>query len=238
MGETLWKLENVFLGGPGHPRLHDVSLLITKGSTAVVGPSGAGKTSLLNILVGFEKSDRGDANFSPSKNCRLPLYWVPQSGGLWPRYTVREHLEIVLPDPAKRGEISGLLESFDLADKTGSLPHQLSQGEQARLSAARAIMSGADVLVMDEPFVYVDLERRDRCWEAVREKLAETGASLIFSTHSPETALGEAERAVCLDEGRIVYEGRMEDLYRRPPNEDLARFLGEANWLSQEEARL
>jgi ABC-type multidrug transport system ATPase subunit len=83
----LWQLENVRLG----QRLHDVTLRIEPGVTAVLGHSGAGKTSLLNLLVGFEKPNAGKltAEFNRGTH-RIALFWVPADGGLWPHLTMLE----------------------------------------------------------------------------------------------------------------------------------------------------
>ena len=85
MNNVLWKLDRVILNGTPEPRLEDLSLEISRGITAVVGHSGAGKTSLLNLLVGFEQPDRGSVlSELPAESGRLPLFWVPQNDGLWP----------------------------------------------------------------------------------------------------------------------------------------------------------
>src|SRR5260221_996025 len=84
--DFLWQLDAVSLG-PG--RVREVSITIGRGVTAIVGWSGAGKTSLLNVLARFEKPDRGKISGAPR------VAWVPQNGGLWAHCTAREHLEIV-----------------------------------------------------------------------------------------------------------------------------------------------
>ena len=86
MNTTLWTLDRVTLGR----RLRDVTLTIERGVTAVLGHSGAGKTSLLNLLVGFESADSGEvsARFDRGAHAR-PLFWAPQDDGLWPHLTAR-----------------------------------------------------------------------------------------------------------------------------------------------------
>ena len=85
MSNPLWKLEGVNLGR----RLSELTLTIESGVTAVLGHSGAGKTSLLNLLVGFEKADNGAlASEFDRASHRIPLFWVPPDGGLWPHLTV------------------------------------------------------------------------------------------------------------------------------------------------------
>src|SRR5690606_31158038 len=91
MTDWLWKLENVTLAGRRQPRLDGVSLEIPPGATAVLGHSGAGKTSLLNLLVEFETPDAGTIEHTRLRgNGRLGLFWVPPDLGLWPHLTVGE----------------------------------------------------------------------------------------------------------------------------------------------------
>jgi ABC-type Fe3+/spermidine/putrescine transport system ATPase subunit len=224
VNEPLWKLDQV---GLGPARLRDVSLWIQPGITALIGWSGAGKTSLLNLLVGFEVPDRGVIS-APA----LPLAWVPQNGGLWPHCTVREHLLLAAPSSA----VDALLAGFDLEEKAAVRPGDLSEGEQSRLSVARALATNAGVLLMDEPLVHVDPARAGNYWRQIREHLARTGAALVFSTHVPETVLGEADRAICLRHGAVLHEGPVDELYSHPATPELMNFLGPGNWLTPEEA--
>jgi ABC-type Fe3+/spermidine/putrescine transport system ATPase subunit len=223
--DPLWQLDAVSLG-PG--RLREVSTTIPQGVTAIIGWSGAGKTSLLNLLVGFERADHGTVEGAPR------VAWVPQNGGLWPHCTVREHLEIA------RGSSDGidaLLASFDLAEKRDARPPKLSQGEQSRLAVARALATNAEVLIMDEPLAHVDPARAGNYWGVVREHLAKTGASLVFATHTPETAVGDAQHAICLRAGRVLHAGPVAGLYAEPPDEELMGYLGPGNWFTPTEAR-
>jgi iron(III) transport system ATP-binding protein len=223
--DPLWQLDAVSLEPA---RLREVSLTIPRGVTAIIGWSGAGKTSLLNVLAGFEKPDRGRLMGSPS------MAWVPPNDGLWPHCTVREHLIIA---GASADGAAGLLRAFDLAEKSGARPPELSQGEQSRLAVARALVTTAEVLVMDEPLAHVDPARLGGYWRIIRERLAACGASLVFSTHTAETAVGEAEHAICLHSGRVLHAGPVATLYAEPPDEELMNYLGPGNWLTPVEAR-
>jgi ABC-type Fe3+/spermidine/putrescine transport system ATPase subunit len=222
--DCLWRLDGVSLEPA---RLREVTLVVPRGVTAVLGWSGAGKSSLLNLLVGFERLDRGSLVGKP--RCG----WAPQDGGLWPQLTTREHLEI-----ARRSSdgIDALLASFDLLEKAVTRPDALSQGEQSRLAVARALAADAEVLVMDEPLVHVDPVRRGKYWNVIREYLGRTGASLLFATHEPEAVLSEAQRVICLRGGRVLHEGAVVELYAHPPNAELMDFLGPGNWFEPEEA--
>jgi ABC-type multidrug transport system ATPase subunit len=236
VSDVLWELHGVRLNGGARPRLADVTLQVRSGVTAVLGCSGAGKTSLLNLLVGFEKPDAGRLlRLLPSRGGRLPLYWVPQRGGLWPHRTVREHLAAVLPGAAPPDGVDRLLAELDIAHRAGACPGELSMGEQARLAVARALAADPAVLVMDEPLAHVDVAGADRCWLAVRRCAAQRAISLIYATHVPRTVLGEAGHVVCLREGRLIYEGEVDELYLRPPTREAAEALGEVNWLEPAE---
>ena len=236
MTETLWHLQQVDLAGADAPRLAEVTLKIRHGITAVIGTSGAGKTSLLNLLVGFERPNAGrcDSNVA-SRNGRLPLFWSPQDGGLWSHLTVRQHLDRVAADADKAQH---LLQRFDLAPRAQAYPQELSQGERARLSVARALATAAKVLVMDEPLAHVDPQRIGSYWQVILDEVAAIQAGLVFATHSPRSVLAHAQRVVYVEHGRVLYEGPVDDLYWRPANEELARSLGECNWLGPTEAKL
>lgn len=223
--ETLWQLDAVSLAPA---RLRGITLGISRGVTAVLGWSGAGKTSLLNVLVGFETADAGGIGGNPK------TAWVPQNGGLWPHCTAREHLHIAGASAAK---CDVLLAAFDLAEKARALPDEMSEGEQSRLAVARALAMDADVLVMDEPLVHVDPARVGKYWQAIREHLVLKDASLVFSTHEPEAALGEAAHVICLRDGLVLHAGKTLALYETPPTPETMECLGAGNWFTPDEAR-
>lgn len=250
----LWTLHNVTLNGRGRPRLDEVSVEIPEGRVAILGASGSGKTSLLNLLVGFEQADEGTlsveglalsdrhatASVSPIAQPstlspqRSPLlFWSPPDYGLWPHLTVREHLVAVSPT-RDEDRLERLLSGFGLESLGSAYPASLSQGECSRLAVARAVAAEPRCLVLDEPLEHVDTQLRDQCWRVLRDEVAATGASLVFSTHAPDRVLSEAEWCLCLDEGQLVWAGPVAELYERPASPAIARFLGPCNWLEKE----
>ncbi|MBL8850629.1 MAG: ATP-binding cassette domain-containing protein [Planctomycetaceae bacterium] len=272
MNRVLWTLHDVTLPGRNGPRLDRVTVEIPPGVCAIAGPSGAGKTSLLNLLVGFERPAAGVIQREPavasadsSGAKRLPVYWCPPDDGLWTHLTVREHLETVSPDespaggrgscraerqsginlscgsagasPSRSASFDKLLELFCLTAFADARPDSLSEGERSRLSVARALASRAQVLVMDEPLSHVNRSLRRDCWNALRAICAEQGTSLVFSSHDPEIILREAEHVLCLEMGRIAWNGPVADLYARPASPALAELLGPVNWFEPEDAR-
>lgn len=261
MDNPIWTLKDVTLQGDSGPRVDSLTADIANGVTAVIGYSGAGKTSLLNLLAGMDKPDAGQVTFrlpqAATSEFSLSLYWVPQDGGLWPHLTALQHLSAVVEhrggvdvgplipvDSRDTGRKSGqndensgdkLLRLFDLQHRAGAYPSELSQGEQSRLAVARCLAARPAVMLMDEPLAHTDPVRRPRYWELIRGYLQTSGASLVFTTHEPEATIRESRKVICLKEGKMIFSGTTLSLYRSPPNEEAAQFLGPVTSLSTEE---
>lgn len=237
MSEHLWTFKDVSLEGISLPRLKNVSLEIRPGVTAILGQSGAGKTSLINLLTRFEKTSSGQLKFDVKVGeNELPLFWVPQDDGLWPEVNVYDHLRIVSEKLDSHDKmIVELLEIFHLEKLSDRKPEALSQGERSRLSVARALCSSAKVIVMDEPLAHVDYRSSLKYWDAIQEFLQKNGSSLVFASHHSEMVLRESEFCICLEQGEIIYEGKTEELYHNPPDEKTGWFLGPLNWLEVDE---
>lgn len=215
----------------------------------MIGYSGAGKTSLLNLLARFEHPDSGTIDLAvptrPKKTSaspllgplgpdagRIPLFWVPHNGGLWPHLSAEQHLLSVNKSKELADEI---LSSLDLDHRKGAFPDELSQGEQSRLSLARALASNADVLLMDEPLSHVDPVRKPGYWDVVTNLLERSFSSIVFTSHEPETVLRRSDSVICLHEGAVAFHGPTRELYDSPTSAFLAEFLGPVNWFSGDE---
>jgi iron(III) transport system ATP-binding protein len=240
MSELLWDIKQVSLGSPVR-RLADVDLQIESGMTAVLGYSGAGKTSLLNLLVDFECADAGDViqRFDVKDHAHsIPLFWVPQDDGLWPGMSCKAHVESVLPQSQTSAseKCDDLLGQFDLIGRANAEPDELSQGERGRLSIARALATNAKVYVFDEPLAHVDPARLFTYWSVIVDAIKASGSSLVFATHRPDVVLAFADHVICLDGGELLYSGNVSELYRNPPSERAARCIGEVNWLTADES--
>ena len=240
-------VNHVTLRGTNRPRLNNVSLTISDRRTAVIGYSGAGKTSLLNLLAGFETADSGTISLAPPTlpeslstlsgplgpaAGRIPLFWVPQNGGLWPHLSAEQHLLSVNKSKELADEI---LSSLDLDHRKGAFPDEMSQGERSRLALARALASNAEVLLMDEPLSHVDPVRKPGYWDVVASLIERSSSSIVFTSHEPETVLRRSDSVICLHEGLVAFQGLTRELYDSPANAFLAEFLGPVNWLTAEE---
>ena len=234
---VLWTLDHIRLEGDLRPRLEVDHLEIPAGRTAVLGASGAGKTSLLNLLIGFERPDQGQLDSSLETQAqRLPLFWIPPDGGLWPQASALDHLRAVLPRGSDDRRAPSLLSRLGLQQRQHATPGELSAGEQSRLAVARGLAADAAVLLADEPLVHVDPGRSDQDWETLVEETRNRNTSLVFSTHAPEQVLRHADGVVILARGRVIAAGDVLSLYTRPPSREVAESLGPVNWFEPDEA--
>jgi iron(III) transport system ATP-binding protein len=213
---ALFRLDRVSLPGPRRPRLADVTLEIPRGRTAIIGPSGAGKTSLLNLLAGFEKPESGRVEMASAPPNRLPVFWSPADGGLWPGVSILDHIRLVLA--RNQSKPHQWLEEFDLDEAAARDVEELSAGERSRLTVARALAADAEVLVLDEPLVHVDRERLDRYWSLITETCSTRGTSLIFSSHQSIDAR-HADRVIRMEMGRVTQNCPVDEALRESGHE-------------------
>lgn len=239
---TIVTLKDVSLTSGRVQRLSEVSLNIPAGRTAIVGSSGAGKSSLLSLLAGFETPTAGEMEvLIPDSGFQLPTFWAPQDNGLWPHLTVREHLSAVQADTANinsskdEGSIDKSLEAFDLVHRESAYPEQLSKGEQNRIAVLRCLMANPALLLLDEPLIHVDPKRQPEYWNDIEKHITETSASLIYATHQPEIAVAHSEHCLCLRNGQVDWFGPTGDLYDSAPNQQTAEYLGPNNWFTKSE---
>jgi iron(III) transport system ATP-binding protein len=223
-----------------HPVLTGLDLQVPAGSlTAILGPSGSGKTTLLRVLAGFERADAGtvaiggsvvdgpDVHLAPE---RRRIGYVPQEGSLFPHLTVAANIGFGLPARHRKGPaIAELLDAVGLAGLGKRYPHQLSGGQQQRVALARALAIRPKIVLLDEPFASLDAHLRASVRADVQGLLAETGITGILVTHDQDEALSMADRVAVLRDGRIAQCDAPQDLYDRPADADIARFIGDAN---------
>jgi iron(III) transport system ATP-binding protein len=225
-----------------HPVLAGLDLSVTAGSfTAILGSSGSGKTTLLRLLAGFDRPDRGvvrigervvDGAAIHVQPERRRIGYVPQEGGLFPHLTVAANVGFGLSRAARRGRVDELLELVGLADLGRRYPHQLSGGQQQRVALARALAVGPEVVLLDEPFASLDAHMRASVREEVQRILQASATTTLLVTHDQDEALSLADRVAVLRDGKIAQHATPQELYARPLDDRLARFVGEANLIA------
>ena len=219
-------LNSVARAAGGRPVLRGVSLEVPEGEMlALLGPSGAGKTSLLRVVAGLDAPDAGEVRLGGQDATRRPprergVGLVFQDLALWPYMTVEEHLE--------GGDVRGLVERFALGALKGRRPHELSGGEKQRLALARAVAHDPRVVLLDEPFSGLDPLLRRSLAEAFLDLQRERGFTTIWVSHHLDGAVARAPRAALLKDGRVEQEGTWAELRTSPATAWVAAFVSEA----------
>lgn len=183
---------------------------------ALFGPSGSGKTTIVEAVAGLRQPSRGTIAvagrvlYSHERRINLParsrrVGYVPQDVLLFPHLDVRGN---VLYGRARGGaDLDGLVELLELGGLMRRAVKSLSGGERQRVALARALMSGPDVLLLDEPMAAVDLGRRRRILDALARIRDELKVPLVYVAHSPDEVSCIADRVLVLDDGRVVAAG-------------------------------
>jgi putative ABC transport system ATP-binding protein len=199
--------------------LRDVSLEAPAGTvTAVVGPAGSGKTSLLHLLAGLDRPTAGavtldgrtlrgldDIELTRLRRDRIGLL-LPAASVL-PTITVRENVALPLliaRRPPAPDAVDALLERVGLAHRGDDRPSQLSAAERQRVALARALIGGPSLLLADEPCGDMDCEEGAHLLLLLREIAHEDGVTVVLFTRDIDDAAGVADQIVALDHGRVV----------------------------------
>jgi iron(III) transport system ATP-binding protein len=242
---SLLSVSEVWKGYGEQAVLQGVDLEVPAGSlTAVLGLSGCGKTTLLRVIAGFERAERGTVSLAGTVlddgHTYLPperrrIGYVPQEGALFPHLNVRENVGFALTRSERRGsEVARLLEMVGITPLGERMPNELSGGEQQRVALARALARRPHALLLDEPFSSLDASLRSRVREEVHALLRAQGVTTVLVTHDQEEALSLADSVAVLRDGRIVQQGAPAQLYEQPSDERVARFLGAINLIEAE----
>ncbi|MHB8242247.1 MAG: ABC transporter ATP-binding protein [Solirubrobacteraceae bacterium] len=237
---SMLSVSGVWKAYGGTPVLQGIDLDVPAGSlTAVLGLSGCGKTTLLRVIAGFERAERGAVKLADvvldDPHTYLPperrrIGYVPQEGALFPHLSVQDNVGFALTRAERRGkEVARLLEMVGIEPLAKRMPNELSGGEQQRVALARALARRPHALLLDEPFSSLDASLRSRVREEVHALLRRQGVTTVLVTHDQEEALSLANSVAVLRDGQIVQQGVPTELYERPADERLARFLGAVN---------
>jgi sulfate transport system ATP-binding protein len=237
-------VRNVSKSFNGFMALDDVSLSVADGSlTALLGPSGGGKSTLLRVLAGLEQPDSGEVLFSGESVTDLPAQergvgFVFQHYAAFKHMTVRDNIAFGLKIRRRskaeiRERVDELLGLVHLGGWADRYPAQLSGGQRQRMALARALAVQPRVLLLDEPFGALDATVRKELRDWLRKLHDEVHVTTIFVTHDQEEALEVAQQVAVLNAGRIEQTGTPDDLYERPANAFVMGFVGPVSRLGE-----
>jgi putative spermidine/putrescine transport system ATP-binding protein len=208
---------------------------------ALLGPSGCGKSTALNCVAGLLPLTDGSIWLDQQRIDLMPperrgFGMVFQNYALFPHLTVRRNVGfgLVMRGISKkeiRRRVDTALELVQLKAFADQLPGRLSGGQQQRVAIARAIVIEPPVILMDEPLSNLDAKLRLEMRTEIKRIHRDLQRTTIYVTHDQDEALSLADRIVVLNEGRTLQIGSPEELYTRPANLQVARFMGYRNIL-------
>ncbi len=204
--------------------LIDVDLTIpSSGVTAIFGRSGAGKTSIINVIAGLIKPDSGEISFQGKtlfdhqRRIDVPTHkrqigYVFQESRLFPHYSVKGNLVYGVKqlDEDYFEQITALLAIKELL---GRYPHQLSGGEKQRVAIGRALLSRPDMLLMDEPLASLDLPRKREVLPFLEQLAERVKLPIVYVSHSLDEILRLAKHLIVIDKGRVTTSGELEAVW-------------------------
>jgi branched-chain amino acid transport system ATP-binding protein len=232
MADALLALKDVRAGYGDAVVLDDLSLEIPeRGSLAVLGRNGVGKSTLLLTIMGYTQVRRGSiawrgqtiTGLPPHRRARAGIGWVAQEREIFPSLTVEENLTVA--SRPGRWTLKAVHELFPrLAERKSSKGNQLSGGEQQMLALARALMTNPSLLLLDEPMEGLAPIIVEEVMRAIRRMLEDDQTAVVLVEQHAQVALSLTEQAVLLERGRIVHRARSADLLK--DQAALDRYIG------------
>jgi molybdate transport system ATP-binding protein len=221
----------------------DVEFQADSGCTVLFGPSGAGKTLILDSIAGFARPDSGriqlDGQILFDASARICLRpqdrncgYVFQNYALFPHMTLRENLAFAAerrPRLERHRRVNEMIERFHLGGVAGRKPHEVSGGEKQRCSIARALIGAPRLLLLDEPARGLDAPLRAELYSVLRQVRAGFDVPVLLVTHDLDECFELAGSMLVLSAGRLVQSGPPLAVLSKPANADVARLLGLAN---------
>jgi len=222
--------------------LSSLDLEVGKGEYFVIlGPSGEGKSTILNITAGILRPDRGEvyldgALVDDSKSVYVPperrgVGYVFQSYALYPHMTAFDNIAFPLkmagwPKEEIRRAVLEVAELLGIREILGKKPAQLSGGQRQRVAVARALVKRPRVLLMDEPYSNIDPLLRESVRAEIRRIIKDLGIATVMVTHDREEAMALGDRIGILRRGRLLQVGKPEEVLVKPCCPDVALFMG------------
>ncbi|WP_216589189.1 ABC transporter ATP-binding protein [Streptomyces brasiliscabiei] len=234
---ALLRLDNATVRFDGRPVLDAVGLEVAEHEiVCVLGPSGSGKSTLLRVVAGLQPLDGGRVLLDGRDQRDVPAHkrgvgLMFQDHQLFPQRDVAGNVAF---GPRMHGaakderavRVAELLELVGLPGTAGRRVGELSGGEQQRVALARALAPRPRLLMLDEPLGQLDRSLRERLVVELREVFGELGTTVLAVTHDQGEAFALADRVVVMRDGRIAQSGTPLEVWQRPVDEFVARFLG------------
>ncbi|ATD54119.1 ABC transporter ATP-binding protein [Clostridium chauvoei] len=230
----------------GNIVIDNLNFTINSGEfVTLLGKSGCGKTTLLKLINGIIKADKGNVVIEGKEinnwdiiELRRNIGYVIQQAGLFPHMTIEDNIGYVLnmkkiPKEEVDKRVRELINIVGIDEEyLKKYPRELSGGQKQRIGVARALASNPDIILMDEPFGAVDEITRKSLQEEIKKIHRELKKTIIFVTHDIEEALSLGTKVVILDKGKIILQGTAKDMVFNVDNEFVKELFGVKNFSS------
>jgi tungstate/molybdate transport system ATP-binding protein len=205
----------------------------------ILGPTGAGKTLLLEMLAGFHLTDKGEIWIDGENMTTYPpedrnVGFIYQDYSLFPHLNVAKNIEFGLKlKGLQKQEIekesNGIMRLLEISHLSHRYPKTLSGGEQQKVAIARAIITKPNVLLLDEPLSALDRRTQDLLREELKRIHRREKLTSVHVTHDQMEAMALADRIAVIMDGRVVQVGSPHEIFNKPLNESIATFVGVEN---------
>ena len=231
------------------PCVKDLSLNVEKGTiVAILGESGCGKTTLLKLVAGLERQEQGailidGEDMGAKKAEKRPISMVFQKALLFGNMTVEKNINFAprvnrsMDRAALKKGTEEMLSVVHLDGMGAKRPHELSGGQEQRVSLARALMTKPKLLLLDEPLSALDANLKVAMQDMIREVNAKLGITMLYVTHDQNEAAAVADKIALMRNGRILQFDKPETFYSRPATKYVAEFFGCKNIIPAQKER-
>ncbi len=239
------KIENLFLKA-GKFNLKNINLKVEKGEYRIIlGPTGSGKTLLMECLAGLKKINSGRISLNGKDAGKLPpeernIGYLPQDYALFPFLNVAENIAMGLK--LRQQEAKIIDKKINSISDTLSIKHllrrdikSLSGGEKQRVALARALAVNPDILLLDEPYSAIDSSMRKRLWWQMKALHQKTRKTIVHITHDLQEALALSETINIIIGGNMEHSCQSKNIFKNTSNKKVAEFLGICNIASAKE---
>lgn len=240
--QTAIEAQNVVRKFGGQYAVNSVSFEVKQGEfISLLGPSGCGKTTLLRMLGGLDRPDEGRVLLAGRDVTKIPAYgrdtnMIFQQLALFPHMDVYKNIAYGLRMKGRskaeiRAKVERALDLVQLPGYGGRSVAQLSGGQAQRVAIARALVNEPKVLLLDEPLSALDAQLRLDMQRELKRIQRESGTTFIFVTHDQKEALNVSDRIGVMRGGKLLQYGTPDEIYERPADSFVAKFIGDTNLL-------
>jgi glycerol transport system ATP-binding protein len=233
------RIEGVEKSFSGEKVLDNISLEVQEGTfTTILGPAGAGKTTLMKIIAGTLKPERGKIYLGEKEITAIrprfrKIAMISQGYNLYPNLTVFENIASPLraerhPDSEVEKRVTKQADILRIQHLLKKQPHELSGGEAQRVALGRALVRDADIFLLDEPLTGLDYKLQEEMTYELKEILKVEnikGAVLLYGTPNYEEALSMSKNTILMGKGKVLWYGDTLEGYRSPPSLDFAKYF-------------